>query len=125
MKNNKNLKVIKTKAESKFYTFNQNNSGGSFLKDDTTGLTHYVCIEAMDADKANEKAESIGIYFNGCEYGMDCGCCGDRWYPVDESDGEHIPSIYGKPLEYKDDFFTDYYFVHYTDGHFEKFNFKK
>lgn len=61
----------------KFYEFSQNNSGGSFHVDGR--LCHRVFIEANSQDEADEIAESIGIYFDGVEKGIDCSCCGDRW----------------------------------------------
>ncbi len=63
-----------------FYHFSQNNSGGSFTFDAKRGITHHVIIEAKDDAHANERAESIGLYFDGCDDGPDCPCCGDRWY---------------------------------------------
>lgn len=62
----------------KFFCYRQNNSGGSFVVDDN--VTVNVYIQANSMDEANNIAESIGIYFNGCEMGRDCSCCGDRWY---------------------------------------------
>lgn len=61
-----------------WYEYRQNNSGGHFAYSD--GVSNFVLIEASSVDKANSKAESIGIYFNGCDEGIDCDCCGDRWY---------------------------------------------
>jgi len=66
----------------KFYEFVQNNSGGAFHVTDT--LCHRLFIEAEDADAATIKAESLGVYFDGCDSGMDCPCCGDRWYSCSE-----------------------------------------
>lgn len=63
----------------KFYNFDQNNSGGSFVHQPESGIGYNVCIEAESMQEAIDKAESIGLYFNGCEYGQDCSCCGDRW----------------------------------------------
>ena len=83
--------------KTKFYTFNQNNSGGIF--DTSNNLDKYVIIEATDYKQANAIAEDKGIYFNGCDQGLDCDCCGDRWYEVDESDGENEPCIFGKNVE--------------------------
>ena len=75
-----------------FYTFCQNNSFGRF-----TEPAEVVIIEADSADEANHLAqEYYGLYFDGCESGEDCPCCGDRWYPVDESEGEEFPEYYGK-----------------------------
>lgn len=83
----------------KFFHFRQNNSGGSFDIDETRGLTVNVIIEATDAAHANALAETKGIYFNGCDTGMDCKCCGDRWYPAWGDDGEDEPSVYNTPVK--------------------------
>ena len=75
----------------KFYEFSQNNSGGIFVTNKT--LCHRLFIEANDAQDATEKAESLGVYFNGVASGRDCPCCGDRWY---DSPSEYIfPHNYG------------------------------
>lgn len=52
----------------KFYIFDQNNSGGYWDK----VLGYVVIIEAETPEKANEKAEEIGIYFDGVENDIDC-----------------------------------------------------
>lgn len=65
-----------------WYKYNQNNSGGSFVIDDHVSVT--VMVQASNAKEAEAKAESIGIYFYGCEDGRDCSCCGDRWYRADD-----------------------------------------
>lgn len=87
MKNN--LSVFK-EVKTKFYQFNQNNTGGSFITDEN--LCHRLFIEAKDENEACEIAERLGVYFNGCEEGMDCPCCGDRWYRPNEV---AIPYKYG------------------------------
>lgn len=62
-------------SKTKFYTFRQNNSGGSFIGN----YISYI-IEAKDATEAEQIAESqTDIYFDGCDTGQDCSCCGDRW----------------------------------------------
>jgi hypothetical protein len=116
-----------------FYHFSQNNSGGSFDYDERDGITHHVVIEADSPEEANRKAESIGIYFYGCDDGRDCSCCGDRWYPTDNYDAKEEPEIFGKPVhrahikENEEDFvpmkWIDGYeiFVHYKDGRVEGF----
>lgn len=85
-----------------FYEFNQNNSGGGFDFDEKAGITHYVIVEADSADDANDRAERIGLYFEGCESGMDCPCCGDRWSRVwtwgDREPGTEVPTLYDRPL---------------------------
>ena len=86
---------------SKFYTFRQNNSGGSFDHEAAQGIGINVIIEAVDSDQANVRARSIGLYFNGCESGADCGCCGDRWYEASDYDSEDTPMIYGDKVRAK------------------------
>ena len=81
----------------KFYTFTQNNSGGSFTLDEADGITHFVIVEAHSADEANSKAIGLGLYFDGSG---DCPCCGDRWSEQwDDSDGHPTPQIYGEDAE--------------------------
>jgi hypothetical protein len=75
-----------------FYTFHQNNSGGSFVINNN--VAPYVIVEADSAVEANQIAEELEIYFNGCSDGIDCECCGDRWWPVDEDDGTVEPKVY-------------------------------
>jgi len=86
-----------------YYTYNQNNSGGSFHHD--SRVCHYVIVQAVSPADADRRAENIGIYFDGVAHGRDCSCCGDRWdsaWPA----GTAQPEIYGKdPREY-DDMFT-------------------
>lgn len=77
----------------KFFEFSQNNSGGHFDVDEK--VTHRVLIEAESADEATEIAESLGMYWDGCDEGMDCPCCGDRWYRPWSNDGIVFPYAYG------------------------------
>lgn len=63
--------------ELKWYQFDQNNSGGSFVVNDK--VCHRLFIEAESFDDAVEKAEDLGCYWNGVDDGRDCPCCGDRW----------------------------------------------
>jgi len=99
-----------------FYHYSQNNSGGSF-----TSPAIHVIIEAKSAREANDKAESIGLYFNGVFEGFDCDCCGDRWSTA--YDGDEKPDIYGQsPFEYVSKYgswATDkipFAVIHYLDG---------
>ena len=66
----------------KFYEWSQNNSGGGFDVNDK--VTHRVFIEASTKEEAEDKAASLGIYYDGVLRGRDCDCCGDRWYYPDE-----------------------------------------
>lgn len=106
-----------------FYTFDQNNSGGSFQKDED--VTLHVIIEAENADEANDKAEMVGLYFDGLG---DCSCCGDRWYETYESEhtSHETPQLYGEdPIEHGngplfidwiDDKSQAYCYVYYANG---------
>ena len=110
---------------SKFYLFTQNNSGGSFDFMPMEGIAEYVFIEALDSKEANQKAQEIGIYFNGCEKDIDCECCGDRWYEVDESDGTEFLEIYGEDVyKYKGSSFRNRCYIHWIDGTIELVKFK-
>ena len=85
--------------KTKFYTFCQINSGGSFDYNEKDGISVHVIIEAISSVEANEIAGNIGIYFNGCDDGIDCECCGDRWYEADECGGKECPQVYGKEVK--------------------------
>lgn len=67
---------------SKWFEFNQRNSGGRFYKE--MGLM--VFVQAATAEEANARAEVFGVYFDGVRSGSDCPCCGDRWSPAWGSD---------------------------------------
>lgn len=116
-----------------FFEYHQNNSGGGFDIDADKGIGPVVIIEADSAHAADSRAIDLGIYFDGCESGLDCSCCGDRWSAA-WGDGDPIPSQYGLPLTDAD--VTRYgkwapegtpeAFVHYADGRIEGFGaFKK
>lgn len=70
----------------KFYHFYQNNSGGSR----TAGMPGYLFVEAESAEEADDRAESVGVYFDGCENDIDCDCCGDRWHRSYEFSAEPV-----------------------------------
>lgn len=97
-----------------FYTFDQNNSGGYYEK--SNGISTHVIIEANSSDEANEIAEDKGVYFNGVADGIDCECCGDRWYRVNEYDGTAVPMVYN-------DNEVQYYnvVIYYANGNVERF----
>jgi hypothetical protein len=108
-----------------FYTYSQNNSGGSFVINESVG--QYVIIEADSPGEADRLAEEVGIYFNGCDRGEDCNCCGDRWYEQYSESADEEPMIYGKTIEeYKKDpgmialRQEECIHIYYKDGRHEK-----
>jgi len=100
----------------KFYEYSQNNSGGSFDIDDASGIGVRVWIEATDDCHADSRAESIGIYFNGIDGGMDCECCGDRWsraWSGNDYDKPTFDQKYGF-------MWHDTIYIHYMNGTIER-----
>lgn len=80
-----------------WFHYSQNNSGGSFDFNETAGITHHVVIEADSPAEADERLEGIGGYFNGCNSGRDCSCCGDRWCSA-YTEGDETPKVYDDPV---------------------------
>lgn len=104
----------------KFFYFDQNNTGGYF--DESMGYA--VIIEAESAKKANAKLEALGGYFNGCADGVDCPCCGDRWYRVEDRDGKDYPSYYSKVHNPEGAILLKWgmpIYIHYLRGDFTEF----
>lgn len=64
------------RTTTKLYVFPQNNTFGTF----DAGVGHTVLVEALTPEEACARAQTVGVYFNGCATGRDCDCCGDRWY---------------------------------------------
>ena len=58
------------------YSFDQNNSGGYYCKPAQT----IIVKDARNAKHATRIALAAGMYFNGVADGVDCDCCGDRWW---------------------------------------------
>lgn len=106
-----------------FYKFRQNNTYGQ--RQTVEGVLGYaVYVQAYTAASANEIAQGLGIYFDGCASGLDCECCGDRWSRADEGEGEEAPLMYGEPLEEaaKKRFWSNLpVYVHYRDGRVVEF----
>jgi hypothetical protein len=101
-----------------FYTFRQNNSGGFWSDDILSGITRYVIIEANSASEANDRAEDIGLYFDGCDDDRDCSCCGDRWDRTYERDATEQPELYRELVGEKE---GNDVAVHYLNGTFKLF----
>ena len=86
----------------KFYTLNQNNSGGYDIQDEN--VDRFVIIEAENLEQFKIIAETI--FMNYRSY---CPCCGERWPDgwVDEDDAKDEPMIYEEPIEqYYDRFWS-------------------
>lgn len=103
----KNIEEKVAGNPSKFFTYSQNNSHGYFESNEN--VCRCVIIEAKSPEHANNIAENIGIYFDGCDKGEDCSCCGDRWERADEEDGYNEPIIYHVPIKDSDSECIVYY----------------
>lgn len=110
----------------KWFAFRQNNSGGSFDHEPEEGIGTTVFVEATDAAHAKDRAERIGLYFDGCAKGMDCSCCGDRWSEwLDDDDGTESPEQYGEKFRAAEDddepylYFGIPLYMHYIGGAFK------
>ena len=84
----------------KKYIYPQNNSGGVYDYPEWTGpedrggvCAYYdwqnqqvdVWVIAESASEADELVQKYaGVYFQGIESGLDCECCGDRWWPAND-----------------------------------------
>ena len=106
-----------------FYTYHQNNSGGSWDVDKAAGIGSYVIVEAASAAKADGIAKAIGLYFDSVENDVDCDCCGDRWYEQ-WGEGSEIPQIHGEDVS-GGTYLNEWWaydkkelpaFIHYADG---------
>lgn len=106
-----------------FYHFSQNNSGGRFVVDHRRGITAHVIVEGPSLKDITRRAEDIGLYWDGCDDGHDCPCCGDRWSEP-YGNGDTVPSIYGQDVS-NGVYYSDYPvwikdgpegYIHYLDG---------
>lgn len=84
----------------KKFTYTQNNSGGDYIFPKWTGPAHMggvfaaydwqdkqvdVWVMADSAAQADQRVQAWSdVYFDGCDDGLDCDCCGDRWYRADD-----------------------------------------
>ena len=69
-------------ANTKFYLYNQNNSGGFY-----SPPAQNIIVEADNAERADYLAQTAGVYFDP-DFEIDCDCCGSRWYPQSGWDNE-------------------------------------
>jgi hypothetical protein len=98
--------------ELKWYTTDQNNSGGYWIENED--VAHYVSVQAKNVAEAKEKFEHITA-----GYSQYCECCGERWsYDyLEESDGHKVPSYYNQPLNELKNVWNDTHVVFYfADG---------
>lgn len=110
-----------------FYIYAQNNAGGNFITDCERGISQAIFIEESTPEKANKKAMSIGLYFDGVENGIDCGCCGDRWYRAWNASypaGCFSISRF-KSVSLNKAIKRDLYFVHRANGEIERIDFRE
>jgi hypothetical protein len=97
----------------KWFTYNQNNSGGSFVVN--KNVAHFVLIQAKSA----EYADAVGrLFFDNSN---SCPCCGERWGGAECDQGSVKPKIYGTPVEkYKNTYLKDGQArLHYANGNIE------
>lgn len=97
----------------KWFRFDQNNSGGYFIRDEM--VCEEVFIQDVSAERAKARADSI---FAGdrSEY---CECCGERWSTeyVKDDDGTIEPECYGESIYQIDgNHFRDEARLHFFDG---------
>lgn len=102
----------------RWWCFDQNNSGGYFITNDT--VAEYVFIQARNATEAVAKAEAV--FVDHSEY---CDCCGERWsYYVGKDDGKQTPEIYGTRIEnVGPGIFRKEARLHHFDGHIQAYKF--
>lgn len=104
---------------SKFYTQDQNNSGGHFYVNDD--VSHYVIVEADSESQALEIFEDIVE-----PYSSYCECCGTRWsssYWKDDIGDK--PVICGEDMEnYESSYYRKEAIIYYLDGTKKRYTFE-
>ena len=100
-----------------WFTFSQNNSGGSFTVDEN--VCEYVFVQAKSAKDA------VLVAQNFCDNSDSCSCCGDRWsFYVEDNDGTTEPQVYGEPITMlAPSHYRKEARLHYFDGHVETYKF--
>lgn len=109
----------KVSVRVKWFRFNQNNSGGYFIRDEM--VCEDVFFQDISADRAIARAKAI------FEDGRDsyCPCCGERWDTcIDDDDGTIEPEVYGESIySAKEDTFMKEVRLHYLDGRVETYKY--
>lgn len=102
----------------RWWTFNQNNSGGYFITNED--VAEYVCIEAESAKEAMSRAEAL--FENYSEY---CECCGTRWSTYQQEDeGTESPEVWGESIySVSPSYFRSECRLHHWDGSVEAYVF--
>jgi hypothetical protein len=81
----------------KWYRFEQNNSGGSYLGRDEEGLGQRVFVQANSPEHAVQRFEALNEYV--CRLGFqddrDCECCGGRWWGPEDVEQLNVPKWLG------------------------------
>lgn len=119
----KDLEIELSKASAKknnlslkYYTVNQNNSGGYYITNND--VDKFVCVQAPNVEIAKDIFKRILE-----PYREFCPCCGERWDDdcLYEKDGCDVPNIYGQCYkDFKDNFWADgKIIIYYLDGNKE------
>lgn len=111
------------------YRFRQNNSWWHLTINDT--ICQLMIIEANNKDEALDIAESLWIYFDWVNCGIDCECCWDRWdeYPDEISfpyqwDKDNVFNTVEEYVEHlNNNYSKNTTRVFYLDGTIKSFNF--
>ncbi len=75
-----------------WYEFDQNNSGGYFVRDDF--VADVVYVQAMNAEQAEGIMSGLIDKAEAWEY---CECCGERW-SFWNVQGFEVPTRYGRDI---------------------------
>ena len=102
-----------------FYTIDQNNSGGYFIRNEY--VDEFVIVEANTPYEAVYKLNKIVE-----DYSEYCECCGERWsYDVDDFNSvSEQPTLYNKPIKDYRSWWDGSVIIYYLDGRKEKVELK-
>lgn len=114
--------LVSNIQELKFFPFTQNNSGANYEINEPVGISQKIYIQATNAELANKKAESIGVYFDGVNLDIDCECCGNRWTETtdyDQMNNEELQEDIDRSIKFMrmiGEDATNSVFIHKIDG---------